>query len=216
MNSTNTANTTPPRVHPGLTPAGYLCLGLIALVQAGCASLTGDQSPIPRDGPPMIDIYRRATTGDTETAESAASNADSAATSTAQASQSAGACGSPVTQDNEDGDEDDYFSGFDYPVIPRCGNTTKPFTPARDLSTTQYDQLPTTDQPPVLHDTYTRNAENEIKSLFPRLPNPDINIYMYPHLSTRNRVPVPGYTTVIPLYERVQYALPGEAQALPD
>ena len=33
---------------------------------------------------------------------------------------------------------------------------------------------------------------------------------MLPHLATDARVPVPGYTTAVPLYERVEYALPGE------
>ncbi len=31
-----------------------------------------------------------------------------------------------------------------------------------------------------------------------------------PHLAGTDPVPVPGYTTVFPLYQRVQYAMPGE------
>ncbi|MEM9257496.1 MAG: TIGR03751 family conjugal transfer lipoprotein [Pseudomonadota bacterium] len=58
---------------------------------------------------------------------------------------------------------------------------------------------------------YTRTAQNEIDNLFPRLDNPDIVIYVYPHLATRTRAPIPGYTTVIPLYNQVEYRLPGEA-----
>ena len=57
---------------------------------------------------------------------------------------------------------------------------------------------------------YTRTAANELEFLFPRLPNPDIYIHVLPHLATEARVPVPGYTTAVPLYERVEYALPGE------
>ncbi|MDE0334313.1 MAG: TIGR03751 family conjugal transfer lipoprotein [Defluviicoccus sp.] len=60
--------------------------------------------------------------------------------------------------------------------------------------------------------TYTRTAANELELLFPRLPNPDIYIYVTPHLATDERVPVPGYTTAVPLYERVEYALPGERE----
>lgn len=59
---------------------------------------------------------------------------------------------------------------------------------------------------------YTRHAANEIRSLFPRLPNPDLVMYVYPHLSGTEQVPVPGYSTVFPFYQRVQYALPGERQ----
>lgn len=57
---------------------------------------------------------------------------------------------------------------------------------------------------------YTRNAGNEIQSTFPRLPNPTLVMYVYPHLSTSSRLPVPGYSTSFPMYERTEYALPGE------
>ncbi|WP_442780638.1 TIGR03751 family conjugal transfer lipoprotein [Avibacterium sp. 21-599] len=58
---------------------------------------------------------------------------------------------------------------------------------------------------------YTRTAENEAKNLFPRLPNPDLAMFVFPHLSnTAEPVPIPGYTTVFPFYGRVQYAQPGE------
>ena len=59
---------------------------------------------------------------------------------------------------------------------------------------------------------YTREVATEIDNLFPRLENPDIVIYVYPHLATRTRAPIPGYSTVIPLYDQVHYRLPGESQ----
>lgn len=57
---------------------------------------------------------------------------------------------------------------------------------------------------------FTRSAQNEIGRLFPRLPNPDLVMYVFPHLAGEHPVPVPGYSTVFPFYEHVQYALPGE------
>jgi len=57
---------------------------------------------------------------------------------------------------------------------------------------------------------YTRTARNEVQRQFQRLPNPDLAMYVYPHLAGTDPVPVPGYTTVFPLYQRVQYAMPGE------
>ncbi|MDH3000199.1 conjugal transfer protein [Chelonobacter oris] len=58
---------------------------------------------------------------------------------------------------------------------------------------------------------YTRTAENEVNNLFPRLPNPDLVMYIYPHLSKSGEpMPVPGYSTVVPFYSRIQYAQPGE------
>lgn len=57
---------------------------------------------------------------------------------------------------------------------------------------------------------YTRTAANEVQSQFRRLPDPDMVMYIFPHLSGNEGVPVPGYSTVFPLYTQVQYALPGE------
>lgn len=71
---------------------------------------------------------------------------------------------------------------------------------------TEEDHLETADS----HIAYTRTAANEIYSQFHRLPNPDLVMYVFPHLAGTERVPVPGYSTVFPLYERVHYALPGE------
>ncbi|MED8913236.1 TIGR03751 family conjugal transfer lipoprotein [Escherichia coli] len=56
---------------------------------------------------------------------------------------------------------------------------------------------------------YTRTQSSEIHQQFPRLPNPDMVMYVFPHLSAGN-LPVPGYSTVFPFYHQVQYALPGE------
>ncbi len=57
---------------------------------------------------------------------------------------------------------------------------------------------------------YTRTAQNEIYSQFKRLPNPDLVLYVFPHLTGTDPAPVPGYSTVFPFYQRVQYAMPGE------
>ena len=63
---------------------------------------------------------------------------------------------------------------------------------------------------PRVQASYTRTAQNEIERQFHRLPNPDLVMYVFPHLAGTDPVPVPGYSTVFPLYQRVQYALPGE------
>lgn len=57
---------------------------------------------------------------------------------------------------------------------------------------------------------YSRNAYTELETIFPRLPNPTLVMYVFPHLAGTERVPVPGYATTFTLYERVEYALPGE------
>ena len=60
---------------------------------------------------------------------------------------------------------------------------------------------------------YTRDAFNELDSHFPRLPNPTLVMYVFPHLAGAERVPVPGYATTFPMYRQVEYALPGEVPA---
>jgi conjugative transfer region lipoprotein (TIGR03751 family) len=61
---------------------------------------------------------------------------------------------------------------------------------------------------------YTRTAANETRNLFPRLPNPDLCFYVYPHLSQEG-LPVPGYSSCISMYEKTHYALPGEIGTQP-
>lgn len=68
--------------------------------------------------------------------------------------------------------------------------------------------------PEALNPDYIRSSSNEVRVLFPRLPNPDIAIFVFPHLATANNVPVPGYSTVMPLYDSVQYAMPGERRTI--
>ncbi len=59
---------------------------------------------------------------------------------------------------------------------------------------------------------YTRESYNETTLVFSRLPNPDLVMYVFPHLSGPEGSPIPGYTTAFPFYETVQYALPGEVE----
>jgi len=56
----------------------------------------------------------------------------------------------------------------------------------------------------------TRDTKNEINNLFPILPNPELVMYVYPHFAGNDQLPVPGYSTAFPLYDKVYYSLPGE------
>mgnify|MGYP003678627933 CR=1 FL=1 len=57
----------------------------------------------------------------------------------------------------------------------------------------------------------TARADYEaLSARFMRVPNPTLMMYIFPHLAGAHRVPVPGYSTVFPLYERPEYALPRE------
>ncbi len=48
------------------------------------------------------------------------------------------------------------------------------------------------------------------EGLFPRLFNPVLYMYVFPHLVGVEGLPVPGYTTAFRLYERDHFAQPGE------
>ena len=56
---------------------------------------------------------------------------------------------------------------------------------------------------------YTRSAATELDTRFPKLPNPELVMYVFPHLTAKGR-PVPGYVTTFSMYETTHYALPGE------
>jgi len=60
---------------------------------------------------------------------------------------------------------------------------------------------------------YTRDAKQEIHAQFVRLPNPDLVMYVFPHLAGNEGAPIPGYSTVFPLHQKIHYALPGERVA---
>jgi len=65
---------------------------------------------------------------------------------------------------------------------------------------------------PVDLSTYTRQASNEIRQIFPRLRNKTLLMYVFPHLSKGERYPIPGYSTAFTLYQQTEYALPGETE----
>ncbi len=60
---------------------------------------------------------------------------------------------------------------------------------------------------------FVRDAYRELDRHFPRLPNPTLVMYVFPHLAGAERVPIPGYATTFPLYRHTEYALPGETHA---
>ena len=57
--------------------------------------------------------------------------------------------------------------------------------------------------------SYTRDATREAQQLFPKIPNPTLVMYVFPHLSA-GQVPVPGFSTPFTVYTTTHYALPGE------
>lgn len=65
---------------------------------------------------------------------------------------------------------------------------------------------------PFNHAVVNQSNNGEVQELnaeFPRLPNPGIVMYVYPHLvgSGTEQVPVPGYATVFNLYQQDHYEI---------
>ena len=56
---------------------------------------------------------------------------------------------------------------------------------------------------------YTRSAATELNTRFPRVPNPTLVMFVFPHIVSGD-MPVPGYVTTFPMWDNAPYALPGE------
>lgn len=61
---------------------------------------------------------------------------------------------------------------------------------------------------------YTATAKTQVNNLFHRLPNPEIPMYIYPHLVYQNgeEYPKPGITTAFFLYRQAHFAMPGDCR----
>lgn len=138
----------------GIGSLTAVALGAVALSGlTGCSVAGPRQSPLPHDGPTMVDIYRQ-------------HMEDEGAPARPRAGANAGAGAMQVADVLGPADESSDYS--------RLHDTTNPLT-----------------------------------DRFQRLPNPDLVMHVYAHLAD-GKYPVPGYVTVFPMYESVQYALPGE------
>lgn len=140
----------------GIGSLTAVALGAVALSGlTGCSVAGPRQSPLPHDGPTMVEIYRQHMSE-----EGAQSRAPSAI------GVEGGASGL------------------------RMNDALGPERESREWD--------------VDHDT-----ASPLTDRFQRLPNPDLVMHVYAHLAD-GKYPVPGYVTVFPMYESVQYALPGE------
>jgi len=51
---------------------------------------------------------------------------------------------------------------------------------------------------------------NSLNAQFPKLPNPEIIMYIFGHHTANGYIPVPGHFTEFSMYDRNYYALPSE------
>jgi conjugative transfer region lipoprotein (TIGR03751 family) len=64
--------------------------------------------------------------------------------------------------------------------------------------------------PPSAQSNFPPTAK-QLAALYPKLPNPDLFMYVRPHAIGMTGAPIPAYMTRFGLYDRDQYALPGES-----
>lgn len=72
-----------------------------------------------------------------------------------------------------------------------------------------YDSMVTAKSPPSIPDYRTKSLAITTSNFY-KLPNPELNMYVYPHLAGQDELPIPGYSTVFNAYERDHFALPNE------
>jgi conjugative transfer region lipoprotein (TIGR03751 family) len=79
-----------------------------------------------------------------------------------------------------------------------------------------YDSMEITDAAektkpyPVHVNDKTLLPSNAIETAFHKVPNPELKMYVYPHLAGKDELPVPGYYTVFNAYTQDHYMLSHE------
>lgn len=111
-------------------------------------------------------------------------------------------------------------STFSTEVIPQSGLTMEQVYDGTDVKTIASNSTETADVKILRQQTYQTSLSNQPKvaasdkilnlTAFHKLPNPTLQLYVYPHLAGNSEVPIPGYYTAVSAYERDYYALPSE------
>tara|TARA_R110001592_G_scaffold316364_1_gene592806 strand:+ start:41391 stop:41783 length:393 start_codon:yes stop_codon:yes gene_type:complete len=65
-------------------------------------------------------------------------------------------------------------------------------------------------EPDVNLSNYVRTESTQLQSRFRLIPNPTMYMFVAPHLAGNSGVPIPGYLTEFKMWEKDNYALPGE------
>ena len=88
-----------------------------------------------------------------------------------------------------------------------CSSMTGNVIPEKGPSMEQvYDSMEQEKPAESVEPVLIRNTQ----STFQKLPNPELKMYVYPHLAGHDEIPIPGYYTVFNAYTQDHYALPLE------
>lgn len=81
-------------------------------------------------------------------------------------------------------------------VVPQVGPTMEEVYDSMDANQESEKQVQ------IPHALNTHYATD---TTFHKLPNPELKMYVFPHLATKDAVPIPGYTTVFNAYSNDHY-----------
>lgn len=84
-------------------------------------------------------------------------------------------------------------------VVPQKGPTME----------TVYDSME--EKPPKIKTKKSKPVKPKKENhVYQKISNPELKMYIYPHLAGKEELPVPGYYTVFNAYTRDHYVLPSE------
>jgi hypothetical protein len=98
--------------------------------------------------------------------------------------------------------------------LAACSSMSGNVVPERGPTMEQvYDSMETTDithkpQKIRIRNTFPLNVMTDTS--FHKLPNPELKMFVFPHLAGKDEVPIPGYYTAFNAYAQDHYALPNE------
>lgn len=109
-------------------------------------------------------------------------------------------------------------------VVPKSGPTMEQVYDSMSEQGTSEDSMNTSHQENIekIRNQVKVSAPNHANTItgnlpayavnqeFHKLPNPEIRMYIYPHLAGSDQLPIPGYFTAFNVYEHDYYALPQE------
>lgn len=94
-------------------------------------------------------------------------------------------------------------------VVPKKGPTMEAVYDAVDppQTDTLLQQPTQKSEPKLVVNGPESSAQKTKHAPFKKLPNPELTMYVYPHLAGNAEIPIPGYETAFPVYERDRYSV---------
>ena len=104
-------------------------------------------------------------------------------------------------------------------VVPQTGPTMEQVydgktdesatSKTKDKSVVPVSEQSEEPMPEIRHKlTSNTTATQATRNGFKKIPNPELTLYVFPHLAGESEIPIPGYSTAFNAYDRDHYMLP--------